>query len=118
MGKHALKSDSATLWTVAHQVPLSKGFPRQEYWSGLPFPPPGGLPDSGIKPMSLIAPVLAGRFFTTEPLGKLIYFTTIKKLFITKTGPSLVVQWLRICAPNAGLILGQRSKILHASQCS
>ena len=37
----------ATLWTVAHQAPLSMGFPRQEYWSGLPFPPPGNLPDSG-----------------------------------------------------------------------
>ena len=40
----------AILWTVAHQVPLSMGFPRQEYWSGLPFPSPGDLPDPGIKP--------------------------------------------------------------------
>ena len=38
-----------TLWTVAHQAPLSMGFPRQQYWSGLPFPPPGDLPDPGIK---------------------------------------------------------------------
>ena len=44
-------SDSfATLWTVAHQAPLSMGFSRQEYWSGLPFPSPGDLPDPGIKP--------------------------------------------------------------------
>ena len=43
------------------------GFPKQEYWSGLPFPPLGDHPDPGIKPMS---PVLAGRFFTAEPLGK------------------------------------------------
>ena len=49
---------------------LSMGFPRQEYWSGLPFPPPGDLPDPGIKPKSPASPVLAGRFFTTEPLGK------------------------------------------------
>ena len=42
-------------------------FPRQEYWSGLPFPPPGDLPDPGIEPMS---PALAGRFFTAEPPGK------------------------------------------------
>jgi len=39
-----------TPWTVAHQAPLSMGFSRQEYWSGLPFPSPGGLPDSGIEP--------------------------------------------------------------------
>ena len=41
------------------------GFPRQEYWSGLPFPPPGGLPGPGIDPASLTSPALAGRFFTT-----------------------------------------------------
>ena len=45
-------SDSATLWTVAHQAPLSKGFPRQEHWSGLPFPSPGDLPNPGIEPTS------------------------------------------------------------------
>ena len=57
-------SDSfATPWTVAHQAPLSMGFPRQEYWSGLPFLSPGGLPRSGIEPTS---PALAGSFFTTE----------------------------------------------------
>ena len=55
------------LWTVARQAPLSMGFPRQEYWSGLPFPSPGDLSDPGIKSMS---PALAGRFFTTEPPGK------------------------------------------------
>ena len=42
----------STLWTVTHQDPLSMGFSRQEYWSGLPFPPPGVLPDPGIEPMS------------------------------------------------------------------
>ena len=45
-------------------------FPRQEYWSVLPFPPPEDLPDPGIKPVSLAAPKLAGRFFTTQPPGK------------------------------------------------
>ena len=44
----------ATLWTIAHQAPLSMGFSRQENWNGLPGPPPGDLPDSGVKPMSLI----------------------------------------------------------------
>ena len=53
--------------TVAHQDPPSMGFSRQEYWSGLPLPTPGDLPDSGIKPAS---PALAGRFFTIEPPGK------------------------------------------------
>ena len=52
---------------MAPQAPLSMEFSKQEYWSGLPFPPAGDLPDPGIKPMS---PVLAGRFFTTEPPGK------------------------------------------------
>ena len=56
-----------TLLTVAHQAPLSMGFPRQEYWSGLPFPPPGDLPNLGIKPTSFVSPALAGRFFTTMP---------------------------------------------------
>jgi len=56
-----------TPWTIAHKALLSMGFPRQEYWSGLPFPSPGDLPDPGIKPMP---PALAGGFFTTEPLGK------------------------------------------------
>ena len=60
-----------TPWTVAHQAPLFMGFPRQEYWKGLPFPPPGGLPNPGIKPASLVSPALAGRFFTTVPQGSL-----------------------------------------------
>ena len=60
----------ATPWTAAHQAPLSKGFPRQEYWSGLPFPMPGDLPVPGIKSVSLGSPTLADRFFTTSPSGK------------------------------------------------
>ena len=50
---------SVTLWTIAHQATLSKGFSRQLYWSGLPCPPPGDLPNPGIKPMSLRSPALA-----------------------------------------------------------
>ena len=56
----------ATPWTVAHQAPLSLGFSRQEYWSGLPCPPPGDLPNPGIKPASLMLPALAGSFCTTS----------------------------------------------------
>jgi len=52
---------------LAHQTPLSIKFPRQEYWSGLPFPSPGALPNPGMKPQS---PALAGGFFTIESLGK------------------------------------------------
>ena len=57
-------------WTVAHQATLSVGFLRQEYWSGLPFSPPGDLPDLGITSLS---PRLAGGFFTTEPPKKPVY---------------------------------------------
>ena len=57
----------ATLWTVACQASLSLRFSQEEYWSGLPFPPPGGLPDPGIESVS---PLLAGGFFTTEPSEK------------------------------------------------
>ena len=55
--------------TVAHQVPLSVRFPRQEYWNRLLFPSPGALPKLGIE---LGFPALAGRFFTTQPPGKLL----------------------------------------------
>ena len=55
-----------TLWTVAHQSPLSMGFSRQEYWSGLPCPPPGNLPHPGIELASLMSPALSGGFFTTS----------------------------------------------------
>ena len=61
-------SDSlVTPWTVACQAPMSMGFSRQEYWSGLPFTSPGDLPDPGTVPTSS---ALAGGFFTVELLGK------------------------------------------------
>ena len=59
--------DSETPWTVARQAPLSMGFPKQEYWSGLSFLPPGDLPNPGTE---LMSPALASGFFTTEPPGK------------------------------------------------
>ena len=63
-------SDSfVTIWTVARQDPLSIGFSRQEYWSGLPCPPPGDLPNSGIEPPSLVSPALQ-ESLPAEPLGK------------------------------------------------
>ena len=60
---------SATLWTVAHQAPPSMGFPRQEYWGGLPFSSPGDLTNPGTEPESPESPALAGGSFTTEPHG-------------------------------------------------
>ena len=66
-------SDSVTPWTVARQAPLSIGFPRQQYWSRLPVPSPGDLPNPGIE---LMSPELAGGFFTVEPPGRPI--TTYK----------------------------------------
>ena len=66
-------SDSATLWAVAHQAPLSMGFLRQEYWNELLFPSLGDLPKPVFK---LESPALAGRFFTTEP-GKDPYILII-----------------------------------------
>ena len=56
----------AALWTVACQAPLFLEFSKQEYWSELPLPTPGNLPDPGIKPESLMCPALAGEFFTTS----------------------------------------------------
>ena len=57
-------------WTEKPGGPHSMGFSRQEYWSGLPCPPPGDLPHTGIKPSSLGSPALAGRSFTAEPAVK------------------------------------------------
>ena len=59
-----------TPWTVTCQASLSMGFPRQGYWSGVPFPSPGDLPDPGIKPVSVVSLALVGRFFTTAPRGE------------------------------------------------
>ena len=59
-----MSNSFATLWTVAPQAPLSMAFPRQEYWSELPFPSPRDLLNLGNEPIS---PSLAGRFFTTQP---------------------------------------------------
>ena len=65
-----LSMDSSFLWAVARQAPQSIGFSRQEYWSRLPFPSPGDLPDPGIEPVSLGSPALADGVFTIVPPGK------------------------------------------------
>ena len=63
---HSVVSDSAMPRTVAHQASLSMEFSRQEYWSGVPFPPTGDLPDPEIEPEFLMSPALASGFFTTS----------------------------------------------------
>ena len=67
-------SDSfVTPWTVVHQAPLSVEFSRQEYWNGLPFPPPGDLPNPEMKLTFPRSPALTGRFFTTAPGTPFLY---------------------------------------------
>ena len=73
----------AAPWTVAYQAPLSMGFSRQEYWSGLPFPSPGNLPDSGIEPGS---PALQADALPSRPPGKSLKFSdsiTLLKVLCT-----------------------------------
>ena len=62
-------SDSATLWTIVRQAPLSMGFSRQELWSGLPRPPPGDLPNTGIKSISPASPALQVHFLLLSYWG-------------------------------------------------
>ena len=69
--EHSVMFSPVTPWTVAHHFPLSMGFPRQEYWNGLPLLSPGDLPGLGIKPAS---PALAWGFFSTELSGKPLYY--------------------------------------------
>ena len=91
---HSVVSNSVTPWTVARQAPRSMGFPRQEHWSGVPFPSPGDLPDPGIEPAS---PVLAGGFFTPEPPGKPVLPTGI----VTGTPHTLFTCVLFLSNPKA-----------------
>ena len=67
---HLVVSDSVTPFAATCQAPLSMGFSRQEYWNGLPFPPPGDHPNSGIKPESPVSPALQADSLPTEPSGK------------------------------------------------
>ena len=71
----------ATSWTVAHQAPPSMGFSRQEYWNGLPCPPPGNLPDPGLKSMSFKHSALAGGFFTSSATQEAPYSCLTSLIF-------------------------------------
>jgi len=86
---HSVVSNSVTPWTVAHQALLSMGFSRQEYWSGLPFPSKGDLPNAGIKPRSL---PLQGDSLLSEPPGKPIHIWPIYYMGHTCTQTLLFLQ--------------------------
>ena len=103
-----------TLWTVAHQ-----GFSRQEYWSGLPCPPPGDLPDPGIEPPSLMSPTLVGRFFTTSvTLDALLCFYSspilppLSCISCPRRSLSSFLTWVRIVLAVLG---GPRAQLLSLS---
>ena len=90
----SVTSNSAAPWTVARQAPLPMEFSKYEYWSGLPFPTPGNLPDSGsIKPASPVSPALAGRFFTTSTTWETPYlkYNYLKSFFYIHLEPHV---WL------------------------
>ena len=87
-------------WTVVHQDPLSMGLSQQEYWSGLPFPSPGDLPEPGIKLVSLVFPAMADEIFTTEPPGNPLSWSLPDSLFTAPNRakmrliPQLTIYWV------------------------
>ena len=83
-------------WTVAHQPPLSMGFPRQEYWSELSFPSPEDFPNSGIKPMSLVSSTLAGRFFATSTTWEALFYRWKKPIQIVQFSASQTWACIRV----------------------
>ena len=87
-----------TLWTVAHQAPLSLVFSRQEYWGGLPCPLPGDLPDSGIERAFFTSPALTGRIFTTRSTWEVFYTWTSFSYLYTWT-ETLALPEFQACWP-------------------
>ena len=111
-----------TLWTVAHAVPLSMGFFRQEYWSELPCPPPGDLPDSGMELTSVTSSALAGGFFTSRATWK-VSFVSHYVLFNSINGDfpdgAVVKTTCFQCRGHVGLIPGQgRVELRSHMPCS
>ena len=83
--------DRAEFYLLTRVVcPIQGGKERQENWSGLPFPPPGDLPNPGIEPMSPVSPALAGEFFTPEPPGKPFLLSFLFPLFLPFPFPSFL----------------------------
>ena len=103
----------ATPWTVAHQALLSMGFSRQEYWSGLPCPPPGDLSEPGIKSKSLTSPVLAGGFSTTSTTWEALgsgdcVQIPIYRVILGESGTILGVSFLICQGNNTSYLVGLR----------
>ena len=78
-----------TPWTVDHQALLSMGFSTQEYWTGLPCPPPGDLPNPEIEPMSLTSPALIGGFFTIHSTWEALNWLSVQFSSVTQSCPTL-----------------------------
>ena len=87
------------------QIPVSKGFSRQGYWSGLPFSPPGDLPDSGIEPASLKSPVLAGGFFNISTTWPQVFFSIALVTFFPSSICYLLIMAVVDCLPSFDRIL-------------
>ena len=108
---------SATPWTAAHQAPLSMGFSRQEYWSGLPCPPPGGLPDPGIESSSHMSPALAGGFFTTTATWEAQFHTLSRSNTVASNVTlALFTAQFALFNANAGLAAGCCGDVRGLSQ--
>ena len=131
----------ATLWTVAHQAPLSMEFSRQEHWNGLPCPPPGDLPDPGIKPVCSTSAALASGFFPTSAPGKPTFYVhdTLKEIpdwvliwkwkrkiaGVTRSGHSRQIgiigpiskEWLWLMALRS-YVSGSRNHVCRAPYCT
>ena len=96
-------SNSETLWTTAHQIPLFMGFSRQEHWSGLLCLPPGDCPDPGIEPAFLMSPALAGGLFTTSATWEapviVLYLKNETVILVHYQGKPLNVTVIQVYAP-------------------
>jgi len=103
----------ATPQTVAHQAPLSMRFPRQEYWSVLPFPPPGDLPDPGVEPSSLVSAALVGGFFTNCATWEALRKFNLPQISLKETVGIEASHFLRNCLLRAWrcLVLLSRPEI-------
>ena len=85
----AVSDSFVTIWTVVHQAPLSMGFSRQEYWSGLPYPSPGDLPDPRIEPMIAVSPVFRAGSLPADHLGSSEVYINSNLLFFYRTSQVL-----------------------------
>ena len=96
-------SNSETLWTTAHQIPLFMGFSRQEYWSGLLCLPPGDFSDPGIEPAFLVSPALAGGLFTTSATWEspvtVLYLKNETMILVHYQGKPLNITVIQVYAP-------------------